>query len=160
MTRTQSVWLTQAAYDRLQQELALLTGHRPVGPEESGAAPAEGPDLQYILDGAARQARIQKIQDLLGKAVVGEEPPDDGVAEPGMVLTVRYEDEEETDTFLLGVRDGAESGDLKVYSAHSPMGTALTGARQGEQRRYQAPNGRTVRVTLLKAEPYGKHRRP
>ena len=31
----------------------------------------------------AWQARIQQIHDLLITAVVGEDPPDDGIAEPG-----------------------------------------------------------------------------
>ena len=56
---------------------------------------------------AARQERIRQIQDLLANAVVDKTPPDDGVAEPGMVLTARYDDTGDTETFLLGVR-GAE----------------------------------------------------
>ena len=53
------------------------------------------------------QARIQQIHDLLVNAVVGEDPPNDGIAEPDMVLTIRYDDTGDTETFLLGVR-GAE----------------------------------------------------
>ena len=70
---------------------------------------------------SARQARIRQIHDLLTNAVVGEDPPDDGIAEPGMVLTVRYDDTGETETFLLGVR-GAEDADIDVYSMQSPLG--------------------------------------
>ena len=48
---------------------------------------------------AARQERIRQIQDLLANAVVDKTPPDDGVAEPGMVLTARYDDTGDTETF-------------------------------------------------------------
>ena len=61
-------------------------------------------DDNLVAKYSARQARIRQIQDLLTNAVVGEDPPDDGIAEPGMVLTVRYDDTGEIETFLLGVR--------------------------------------------------------
>lgn len=87
--------------------------------------------------------------------MVGETPPDDGIAEPGMVLTVRFDDARETLTFLLGVREATDG--LQVYSPDSPLGTALYGAREREQRTFTVPNGATVRVTLLRAVPYGRH---
>ena len=100
------------------------------------------------------QARIQQIHDLLVNAVVGEDPPNDGIAEPDMVLTIRYDDTGDTETFLLGVR-GAEYGDMEVYSNQSPLGAAITGARLGERRTYTLPSGAALTVTLLKAVPYG-----
>ncbi len=45
-----------------------------------------------------------------------------------MVLTVRFEDTGETDTFLLGVR-GAYYGDIEVYSAKSPLWEKPSAAR-------------------------------
>ena len=95
------------------------------------------------------QARIQQIHDLLVNAVVGEDPPDDGIAEPGMVLTIRYDDTGDTETFLLSVR-GAEYGDIEVYSNQSPLGAAIAGARPGERRSYTLPSGATLTVTLLR----------
>jgi transcription elongation factor GreA len=89
-------------------------------------------------------------------AVVGEDPPDDGIAEPGMVVTIRYDDTGDTETFLLGVR-GAEYGDMEVYSIHSPLGAAVAGARAGQRRAYTLPSGVTLTVTLLSAVPYGIH---
>ena len=88
--------------------------------------------------------------------MVGEDPPDDGIAEPGMVLTVRYDDTGEIETFLLGVR-GVEDADIDVYSVQSPLGSAIVGARPGEQRTYSIPSGANLPVTLLKAVPYGMH---
>ncbi|MGV0625614.1 GreA/GreB family elongation factor [Mycolicibacter minnesotensis] len=143
MTDTQGVWMTQQAKDRLLAELAELSAAQP----DSG-----GDDL---AESQARQARIHQIHGLLAVAVVGQDPPDDGVAEPGMVLTVRYSDGD-TETFLLGVRDDDQSG-LEVYSPQSPLGMAIAGARRGEERSYQVPSGASVSVTLLDAVPYGVH---
>lgn len=145
---TQRVWLTPEAHRRLTDELAALLAPRPV-------RVADGTDQDEAT--SRRQARLRAVLDLLDDAVVGEDPPDDGVAEAGMVLTVRYDDTGETETFLLGLRD-AEHSDIEVYSPGSPLGAALTGARQGEQRTFRVPNGATLRVTLLAAVPYGLHR--
>jgi transcription elongation GreA/GreB family factor len=143
MTDSQGVWMTQQTKDRLLAELAELS------------EPHIGSGSADISEQQSRQARIHQIHDLLSVAVVGEDPPDDGVAEPGMVLTVRYDDGD-TETFLLGVRDDDQSG-LEVYSPQSPLGKAITGARPGEQRSYQVPSGANVTVTLLEAVPYSLH---
>ena len=87
---------------------------------------------------ARGQIRMQQIHDLLIHAVVGEDPPNDGVAEPGMVVTIRYDATGDTNTFLLGVH-GAEFADIEVYSIQSPLGAAITGARPGERRTYDHP---------------------
>jgi transcription elongation factor GreA len=152
MTSTERLWMTREAHTRLQSELAALRSRPSV----------EVPDdfMDYddnlVAKYSARQARIRQLQDLLANAVVGEDPPDDGIAEPGMVLTVRYDDTGEIETFLLGVR-GAEDADIDVYSMQSPLGSAITGAHVGEQRTYSIPSGANLPVTLLKAIPYGMH---
>ncbi|WP_338597923.1 GreA/GreB family elongation factor [Saccharopolyspora sp. SCSIO 74807] len=148
MADTQRAWLTPQAHERLSAELAdlLAPGNGDTGTGEDGSIPAQ----------QERKGRIRQIQHLLASAVVGEAPPDDGIAEPGMVLTVRYDDAGDVETFLLGTRE-AELNDLEVYSPASPLGTALGGARRGEQRSYQVPDGTTVQVTLLDAVPYGRH---
>lgn len=148
-TSSSRVWITPQARDRLEAELAEL--QREVD-EEMEAAERDDQMLETM---AARKARIRQIHELLSNAIVGDTPPDDGVAEPGMVLTVRYDDDE-TETFLLGV-PGAEVADIEVYSTQSPLGAALVGARPGEQRTYELPNGSMQAVTLLSAVPYGAH---
>jgi transcription elongation factor GreA len=144
---TSRVWLTPRAHDQLRAELAALLAP-PTGQADEDEHPWQS---QY-----QRETRIRQLQDLLANAVVGQDPPDDGVAEPGMVLTVRYDDTGDTDTFLLAVHD-ADYGDIEVYSPASPLGMALIGARRGEQRSCPVPDGTKVRVTLLDAKPYGKH---
>jgi transcription elongation factor GreA len=149
MTSTERIWITREAHTRLQAELAALRSRPSI----------EVPDdfMDYddnlVAKYTARQARIRQIHDLLTNAVIGEAPPDDGIAEPGMVLTIRYDDTGETETFLLGTR-GAEDADIEVYSTRSPLGSAIAGARIGEQRTYSIPSGANLPVTLLKAVPY------
>ncbi|OBI82924.1 GreA/GreB family elongation factor [Mycobacterium sp. E740] len=149
MTSAQGTWLSPAAYERLQEELATLR-------DLSAHAVDDGTDENATAVKRARQARIQQIHETLINAVVGEDPPDDGIAEPGMVVTVRYDDTDETETFLLGMRS-AEHGDMEVYSTQSPLGAAILGARPGEQRTYRLPSGADLSVTMLTAVPYGVH---
>lgn len=149
MTTSQRIWMSPQAHERLQDELSTLR-------DLIATEAAQDSDENQVAIQRARQARIQHIHDLLLNAVVGEDPPDDGVAEPGMVLTVRYDETGETETFLLGVR-GAEYADMEVYSVQSPLGSAILGARPGEQRTYEAPSGALIAVTLLAAMPYGLH---
>jgi transcription elongation GreA/GreB family factor len=144
--------MTRAAHSRLQAELAALRSR----PHIEVPDDLMDYDVNLVATYSTRQARIRQIQELLSAAVVGEDPPDDGIAEPGMVLTVRYDDTGEIETFLLGVR-GAEETDIDVYSTQSPLGRAISGAHVGEQRTYCIPSGVTLPVTLLKAMPYGMH---
>ncbi|EHR50235.1 transcription elongation factor [Saccharomonospora marina XMU15] len=145
-------WLTKDAFDRLSEELSLLRSRTARGPDFADADPDE------LVHEHRRQRRIRELEELLRRVVVDEAPPDDGIAEPGMVLTVRFDDDPETETFLLGLPDGVEDGELEVCSPDSPLGAALLDARQGEQRRYVVPSGDAVRVTLLRAVPFGQHR--
>ena len=152
MTTTEPVWMTREAQGRLLDELATLRSRPNMEVSEDSMVY----DDNLVANHNARQARIRQIQDLLNNAVVGEDPPDDGVAEPGMVLTVRYDDTGDTETFLLGVR-GIEDAAIDVYSLQSPLGSAIVGARPGEQRTYSVPSGAKLPVTLIQAVPYGMH---
>jgi transcription elongation factor GreA len=144
----QRVWLTEETYDRARIELALLRMER-----------ATGAHREHI-DREQRALRIRRLQELISTAAVGHEPPDDGVAEPGMVLTVQYEADDLTETFLMADREESVSDDLPIYSPHSPLGTALCGAKAGEQRQYLLPGDETMTVTLHEAVPYWRRRRP
>lgn len=142
-TTSSRPWLTADAHARLVAELAALRREPDLGDED-----------RFVRD-QHRQARIRQLEDLLHNAVVGEDPPDDGIAEPGMVLTVRYDDGS-TDTFLLAARDEVGTG-IEVCSPDSPLGRALHGAKPGERREYEVPSGALVRVTLVEAYPYGRY---
>lgn len=160
MSETQVTWLTQEAHDRLKEELDELVSNRPVIAAKINDAREEGDLKENGAYHAAREeqgqieTRIRQLQDLLRVAKVGEAPTEPGVAQPGMVLTIRYADDADTETFLLGSREEGAYGDLEVYSPNSPLGEAIVGAAEGEQRMYELPNGGSMTVTLLKAEPY------
>src|SRR6478609_9835274 len=123
MTTAQGVWLTPAAHDRLREELTTL--------QKWAVDVTDSADTDAVAVRRAQQARIQQIHEMLVSAVIGEEPPNDGIAEPGMVVTVGYGGTDDTDTFLLGTR-GADYGDIEVYSLNSPLGAAINGARVGD----------------------------
>ena len=152
-------WLTREAYDRLKVELDSLIEGRSTIAAEISARREEGDLRENGGYHAAREeqgkqeARIRQLQELLRTAQVGETPTHAGVAGPGMVVTVRFEDDEESETFLIGSREET-AADLEVYSAASPLGKALDGAKVGETRTYETPNGKTMSVTLQKAEPF------
>jgi transcription elongation factor GreA len=161
MTGTVVTWLTQEAHDRLQHELDQLVAQRPVIAAEINARREEGDLKENGGYHAARdeqgkqEARIRHLQELLRTAQVGVQPADDGVVEPGMVVTIAYDgDDEDQETFLLGSREEGVHGSLQVYSPQSPLGQAILGATRGESREYILPNGRTQKVTVLEAKPY------
>src|ERR1700722_12370269 len=161
-TDTQVTWLTQEAYDRLKAELDQLIANRPVIAAEINDRREEGDLRENGGYHAARdeqgqqEARIRQLQELLNQAKVGEAPKQSGVALPGSVVKVFYDDDKsDTETFLIATRqEGVNEGKLEVYSPNSPLGGALIDAKEGETRSYTVPNGNTVKVTLISAEPY------
>ncbi len=139
---TQRAWLTQQAYDRARIELAQLLVERATGGH------AERSERER------RARRIRHLQELVSTATVGHEPPDDDIAEPGMVLTVRYEVDGHVETFLLADREAAVDDALPICSPRSPLGATLCGAQVGDRRERQLPGGDSVSITLLEAVPY------
>ncbi len=164
MTQTdQTIWLTQDAYDKLHAELEDLKGpQRAEIVARISSARDEG-DLKEnggyhaAKDEQGRiELRIRQLEDMLRKAEVGETPADDGVVEPGMVVTYKFEGDADDDaeTFLLGAREIEPEG-LTVYSPQSPLGGAIIGHKVGETVSYEAPNGKQLEVVILDATPFG-----
>ena len=156
------IWLTQEAHDKLQTELEQLRG--PVRNEiiaRISAARDEGDLKENGGYHAAREeqakteARIRQLEDMLRRAQVGETPPADGIVEPGMKVTTRFVGDDDTETFLLGAREMAETTeDLQVFSPQSPMGAAIIGYKKGDTVAYEAPNGRQLKIEIIDAVPY------
>jgi len=154
------VWLTQAKYDELQAELADLRGPRRASVVQRVSEAREEGDLKE--NGgyhAAREelgtidGRIAQLADMLQRAQVGETPADDGVVEPGMKVTYRFDGDDDEETFLLGAREMA-GDDIEVFSPQSPLGTAINGKSVGDKVTYQAPNGKNLTVVIVAAIPY------
>jgi transcription elongation factor GreA len=153
-------WLTQDAYDRLQAEHdRLVEGRTEVSKtiekaREEGDLRENGGYHAAKEEQGKQEARIRQLEQLLRNARVGEAPTSAGVAGPGMVVTVKFEGDDEAEKFLLGSREDHVDGDLEIYSVNSPLGKALTGVGVGETVSYQLPNGRQMKVELLDAAPF------
>jgi transcription elongation factor GreA len=162
MSETTQTWLTQEAYDRLNAELEHLSGPaRTEITQRIAAARAEGDLKENGGYHAAKdeqgkmEARIRQLNQLLREAKVGTPPAADaGVAGPGMVVTVKYAGDDDQETFLIGSREEAAVTDVTVYSAQSPLGQALTGAKPGETVSYTAPNGNEIALNLVDVKPH------
>ena len=161
---TDTIWLTQEAFDKLSDELEYLKGEgRAEVTERIARARDEGDLKENGGYHAAREeqgqmeARILQLEHMLRRAMVGEALATDEAA-PGQQITVAYfGDEDDTDTFLLGSREVVgldDSIDLAVYSPQSPLGAAITGLKIGDEATYTAPNGRPITVTILEAEAF------
>jgi transcription elongation factor GreA len=155
------IWLTQEAFDKLQDELEHLRG--PVRNEviaRISAARDEGDLKENGGYHAAREeqgkveGRIRQLEDMLRRAEVGDTPADDGVVEPGMKVTTRFVGDDEVEVFLLGAREIETPEDLEVYSPQSPLGSAIIGKKKGDEVDFEAPNGKTLQVEIVDAVPY------
>jgi transcription elongation factor GreA len=161
-TDQSTIWLTQDAFDKLQAELAELKGPRRQEVIERISAARDEGDLKEnggyhaAKDEQGKvEARIRQLEDILRHAEVGETPPNDGVVEPGMVVTYRFAGDDETEQFLLGAREIKRDDDpLEVYSPQSAMGAAINGKSKGDTVSYEAPNGRELTVEIVDAVPY------
>jgi transcription elongation factor GreA len=162
MSETTETWLTQEAYDRLESELEHLSGPARVEiTQRIAAARAEGDLKENGGYHAAKdeqgkmEARIRQLNQILRNAKVGTPPSaDEGVAGPGMVVTIKYVGDDDTESFLIGSREEAAVTDVTVYSAQSPMGKALTGAKPGETVTYKAPTGKEISIELVDVKPF------
>lgn len=148
-------WVTHEAHRRLTDELAELKS-REVSLESGRRDVDEAQTTQQQLQDV--QARQMRLDALLSRAVVGATCPDDGVVEPGMVVTARFEGDAEDETFLLGPRELLEydpSVSMDVYSVESPLGTALLNSSRGDRVSYRTPQGAEVVVHVVDARPFG-----
>ena len=165
-TDTNTIWLTQDAFDKLNEELAQLTGEgRTQIAARIAAARDEGDLKENGGYHAAREeqgkieARITQLQDMLRRAQVGDPPASTDSAVPGTMITIAFfGDSDDTDTFLLGSREvmGLDDAadELNVYSPQSPLGAAILNRKVGDTVSYATPNGKTVSVDILKVEAF------
>ncbi|KOG13529.1 transcription elongation factor GreA [Streptomyces wedmorensis] len=163
MTQTSDnvTWLTQEAYNKLKDELEYLSGPARTEIATKIAAAREEGDLRenggYHAakeEQGKQELRVRQLTQLLQHAKVGEAPADDGIVEPGMVVTIAFDgDEDDTMTFLLASREYA-SGDIETYSPQSPLGVGVNGKKAGDDAEYELPNGKKATVKILSAKPY------
>jgi transcription elongation factor GreA len=163
-TETDTIWVTQEAFDRLQQELAHLKGDVWADITSKIAAARDEGDLKE--NGgyhAAREeqgktkARIDQLEAMLRRAEVGDKPADDGLVEAGMIVTIRFQGDTDTEQFLLGSRELLSMDstvEIDVYSPTSPLGAAILGKKAGDSASYETPNGKNIAVEIVDAKPF------
>jgi transcription elongation factor GreA len=162
----QVVWLTQDAYDKLRSELDQLSGPGRAEVTAKIAAAREEGDLSenggYHAareEQGQQEARIRQLQHMLARAEVGEAPAEVDEVAPGTQVTIAFDgDESDTDTFVLGSRELLGVDDvvetINVYSPQSPLGAAILGKKIGDKASYEAPNGKSINVTIVDLAPF------
>ncbi|MET0788970.1 MAG: transcription elongation factor GreA [Cellulomonas sp.] len=155
---TAATWLTQEAYDRLTAELARLEGEgraevtaRIAAARDEGDLKENGGYHAAREEQAKQEARIRELKEKLRNVQIGT-PKDDGIVEPGMVVTAVVAGDEMV--FLLGSREIAGTSDIEVFSPTSPLGAAINGHKVGDSTTYTAPNGREIPVEITDAKPF------
>jgi len=161
---TDTIWVTQEAYDRLQQELDHLRGDvraditaKIASAREEGDLKENGGYHAAREEQGKTEARIRQLEEMLRRAEVGDKPADDGMVEAGMIVTIRFKGDTDTEQFLLGSRELLSmdsSVDIDVYSPTSPLGAAILGKKTGDTASYEAPNGKSITVEVVDAKPF------
>ena len=152
-----AVLLTQDAYDKLKADLAYREGqYREEITKRIAAARAEGDLSENGGYQAAREeqgkneGRINELIVKLRNAKIVQ-APEEGTVGNGSLVTIALGGNEMR--YVLGARDMASVSEYDVLSEDSPIGKAIIGAKAGDTVSYQAPNGRTISVTIKDAKP-------
>jgi transcription elongation factor GreA len=157
LRRVSGTHLSRAAYQRLQEELEWRrTTHRREISAWLERAREHG-DIRENADYDAakneqghNEARIRQIEAMLREAVVVEEAAGD-VVEPGVVVDIRIDGDDEVVSYLVGSIEERHA-ELEVLSVGSPLGQALMGARPGMVVSYEGPR-RSLSVEVVSVRP-------
>jgi transcription elongation factor GreA len=146
--------LSQAAYDRLKAEHDELTTVGRVDIARKIEAARELGDLKENGDYHAAkdhqgqmEARIRQLAAMLENAEIVEGAGGEAV-EPGCVVELRYEGDDDTDRYLFGsVEERGVEHD--IISPGSPLGEALVGRKPGDKVEFTSPTGANLRVEVV-----------
>ena len=146
--------LSQAAYDRLKAEYDELTTVGRVDIARKIEAARELGDLKENGDYHAAkdhqgqmEARIRQLGAMIENAEIVE-GTDGEMVEPGCVVELRYEGDDDTDTYFFGsVEERGVEHD--IISPGSPLGEALIGHKPGDKVDFTSPTGANLTVELV-----------
>src|SRR5680860_96132 len=146
MDQSKKMPLTQNAFDRLKAELSFLEGEaREKVISDIATARAHGDLSENAEYHAAKdqqglqESRVRQIRQTLENSEIVE-AHDDGVISPGMVVTIRHDGDDETETYLFGMRE-EKGGEHDILTPESPLGRALLGHSAGETIVAEVPSG-------------------
>jgi transcription elongation factor GreA len=146
--------LSQKAYDRLKAEHDELTTVGRVDIARKIEAARELGDLKENGDYHAAkdhqgqmEARIRQLAAMIENAEIVE-GTDGDVVEPGSVVELRYEGDDDTETYYFGSVE--ERGiEHDIITPESPLGQALAGAAVGAQVGFESPTGAQLTVEVV-----------
>ncbi|WP_167349102.1 GreA/GreB family elongation factor [Pseudoclavibacter helvolus] len=136
MTASETTWVPPSVLERMTEELTALSAQLAPTPETS--------------------KRIRALREAL-RTTDAADKPNDGLVEPGMLVSVLFTNAARTSTFLLGSRELISlepSIAVDVYSPSSPLGQALNGARVGDTVSFTPPSGIETKVRVISVEPF------
>ena len=151
--------LTPVAHARLQAELDDLTGRGRIEISEKIERARELGDLSENGDYHAAkdeqghmEGRIRQLESILEHCEIVD-AVDDGTVRAGSLVTLRYEGDtaDDAQTYFVGSIE-EQSDEYELLSPASPLGQALTGARAGDNVRYETPTGAELSVEVLEVE--------
>ena len=154
--------LTLDAYRRLKAELDELKEVGRVRVAERLKRAREHGDIRENADyDAAKdeqglmEARIRMLERMLRDPDIVEAPADADAVVPGMLVTVRPldEDDPEDETYLIAESAEERAAGVRTVTVGSPLGSALVGAKVGQEVVYQAPGG-NFRYQVLEFRPH------
>jgi transcription elongation factor GreA len=153
----ENIQLTQETLDRLTSEHEHLTTVWRIDIAKRIEAARELGDLKENGDYHAAkeeqgktEARIRDLEAMIERAEIVEGGSDDGTVAAGSVVTIRYEGDDDTETYLLGSIEEKREG-LDVMSPGSPIGKALLGGQAGDVVEAETPGG-TLRVEIVSVD--------
>ena len=145
--------LSQEAFDRLKAEFDDLITRGKIDIARRIEAARELGDLSENGDyHAAKEeqgkmdARMRQLQGIIEDVEIVDHIDTSSVS-TGSVVTIRYEGDTDTETYLLGSIEERREG-VEIMSPESPLGRALMGHRPGETVEYVAPGGH-LRVAVV-----------
>lgn len=163
-----SILLTQDSYDRLKSELEQLIlverheiAKRIQEAREEGDLKENGGYHAAKEEQGKLEARINRLEEMLANATVGQADASDGVVKQGLLVVCEINGK--PNEFFLGsheIFEGTkyeqeiEDGDFSVYSPDSPIGQAIEGKRVGEKVSYSAPNGKEISVEIKQVKNF------
>jgi transcription elongation factor GreA len=145
--------LSQEAYDRLKDELTILTteGRIKIANAIEAARAlgdlSENGDYHAAKDDQGKmESRIRQISAMLEGATIVENTSS-GVVDHGSVVGIKYEGDDDVEWYLIGSIEERRD-DVAVMSPNSPLGQALLGHKPGDVVSYEAPSGE-LRVEII-----------
>lgn len=128
------------------QAQRVQTAIESIPPGGSGDAADHAGNVEALIRLGELDVRIAALQVQLQAPIA--EVPKAAAAEIGSHVTIRFEDDEETQDFLIGLVEQAGPG-VEVITPTSPLGMVLIGARPGGQLSYRVINNKSMTVTLV-----------